>query len=418
MPVKSPKIAVVAPSAPPFGGGGVGTSHYQLYRCFRNRGLDVFLLTFDEREARIPDPDVMRFGASPRERAFLALCSALYLKSRGSKKLAYHFADILACIPGVLRMNRELRQIRPDQIIIPDHCAPGLFLDKGDARVTLVTHHNPARFIDNPLIGDFCPIDVRQAVALEQRVLQKVDGVIAPSHYMEGVFRGTFRYDGPVMTIHNPLDASVMEQVPARDPRSELGLPAQAPLVYIPSAGSVLKGERFIAQIVRGLAGFCSGLVGFYLSGSISPRLARDLMRLPENVRVFSPGHLDYRANIAVLKSCNFGVSPTLIENFSMAILEAGFCGLPMAVFAVGGNGEIISDGANGFCVPCPDVDRLVAAAARLLDPSFCKSMGRTASRLARERFAADTIVDRYLEFCRVEAAAETKPGDERTCLG
>lgn len=418
MPVKSPKIAVVAPSAPPFGGGGVVSSHYLLYRCLRNRGLDASLLTFDERQARIADPEVMRFGASPRERAFLALCSALYLRSRGSKKLAYHCADIFACIPGVLRMNRALRQLRPDLIIMPDHCAPGLFLDKGDARVTLVAHHNPARFIDNPLIGDFCPIDVRQAVALEQRVLRKVDGVIAPSHYMEGVFRETFRYDGPVTTIHNPVDASVMEQVPARDPRSEMGLPAEAPLVYIPSAGSVLKGERFVAQIVHGLAGFCSGEVGFYLSGSMSPSLSRELTRVPENVRVFSPGHLDYRANLAVLKSCTFGVSPTLIENFSMAILEAGYCGLPMAVFAVGGNGEIVSDGVNGFCVPCPDVDGLIVAAARLLDPGCCRSMGRTASRLARERFAADTIIDRYLEFCRMEAVAGTKPGGERRCLG
>ncbi|UPU34370.1 glycosyltransferase family 4 protein [Geomonas paludis] len=398
------KIAVVAPTAPPHGAGGVTSSHYQLYRLLRERGLDATLLTFDERERHIPDPEILRFGASRRERSLLALCSALYLKSQGSKRLAYHLADILCAVPGVLRMNRALRRLGPDRIIIPDHCAPGLFLDQGHARVTMVAHHNPARFMATPLIGDFCPIDVQRAVALEQRVLRKVDGVVAPSAYMERVFRETFRFDGPVTTIHNPLDAAFVERVPARDPRPEMGLPAHAPVVYIPSAGSVLKGARFVADIVGRVGRGCPGAIGFYLSGAIPPELSRELLALPDNVRILAPGHVDNEVNVAYLKSCSFGISPTLIENFSMAILEAVFCGLPMAVFAVGGNAEIVSDGVNGFCVPCPDVAALTDAAARLLDPATCQEMGHNALRMARERFSAAAVVDRYLDFCGCQA--------------
>lgn len=406
---KSPKIAIVAPSAPPLGAGGVAGSHYHLYRCFKKRGLDAVLLTFNEREAGPPDPEILRFGASARQRAFLALCSALYLKAKGSRKLAYQLIDILASVPGVLRMNEALRQLGPDHIIVPDHGAPGLFLAKGRARVTMVAHHNPGRFIGNPLLGDFCPIDVREALCLEQRALAKVDSVIAPSRYMEAVFRETFRFPGPVTTIHNPLDLSLLDGVERRDVRRELGLPADAPLVYIPSAGSRFKGERYVAQIVRRLAGARTGMLGFYLSGELSADLAKELRVLPGNVRIFSPGHLDHVETLAAVKACDFGVSPTLIENFGMAILEAGFCGVPMVVFEVGGTGEMIFDGENGFCAPCPDVEALVAHAERLLDAGYCQEMGRSAALFARRHFDTEAIVDRYLEFCGID------PGPGRT---
>ncbi len=400
---RSPKIAIIAPSAPPLGGGGVASSHYHLYRCFRNRGLDSVLLTFNERRALSADSEIIRFGALMCQRKFLALCSAMYLKAKGSRKPAYQLIDILASIPGVLRMNSVLRQLKPTHIIIPDHGAPGLFIDKGGALLTLIVHHNPARFNNNPLLGDFCPIDVQQALFLEQRVMRKVDGVIAPSHYMEAKFRETFRFDGPVTTINNPFDLSMINEIANKDVHAELGLPADAPLVYIPSAGSRLKGERFVAKIISRLAGIYSGLLGFYLSGDLSVELTEELRSVPANVRIFSPGHLDYCENIALVKSCSFGVSPTLIESFGMAILEAGFCGLPMVVFRVGGTGEIISDGKNGFCVPCPDIDTLVAAAERLLDVEYCRDMGHSAYHYAREHFEMEAIVDRYLTFCGIE---------------
>ncbi len=359
------------------------------------------LLTFNEREAGTGDPDILRFGASSRQRDFLALCSALYLKARGSCKPAYQLIDIIASIPGVLRMNKALHQLRPDHIIIPDHGAPGLFLEKGGARMTMVSHHNPARF-DDPILGDFCPIDIRQAVSLEQRVLKKVDAVIAPSRYMEAVFKETFSFEGPVTTIHNPFYLPFVDGVANTDMRMELGLPDGSPLVYIPSAGSYLKGERFVVEIIRRLASACTGVLGFYLSGNLSASLAQELLSVPANVRIHAPGHLDYRDNLALVKACDFGVSPTLIENFSMAILEAGFCGLPMVAFRVGGVGEIISNGENGFCVPYLDIDALIAASERLLDAGYCREMGEAAYLSARRRFDADAIVDCYLDFCRI----------------
>ncbi|GFE58491.1 glycosyltransferase family 4 protein [Geobacter sp. AOG1] len=401
-PHKQERVVIIAPSAPPSGAGGVANAHYQLYRCFKHRGLDAILLTFNEQGNDISESDIIRFGASSTLRSFLSLSCSIYLKFRGSCRQAYQLNDIIASIPGVRQLNKTLRHLNPEHIIIPDHGAPGLFLDKGNARLTLVTHHNPSRFNKDLALGDYCPVDIHDAISLEQRVLKKVDGVIAPSRYMEGVFRETFHFDGPVTMIHNPVDLMFVDEISKNDVRAELGLPIEAPLVYIPSAGSRLKGACYVAQIIRSLAGIYRGKLGFYLSGGISKELMEVLHGLPQNVRVFSPGHLDYASNLALIKACSFGVSPTLIESFGMSILEANLCGVPMVVFRVGGTGEIIVDGLNGFCVPCHDINSLCSTAEQFLNVEFCKKMGDSACRYSRQYFETNAIIDRYLAFCHI----------------
>lgn len=399
-----PHIAVLAPSAPPLGGGGVASSHFHLYRCLKRRGLDVVLLTYNETTSGEPEADIFRYGAAPFQRSVFGLCSALYLKARGSHKTAYQLADILASIPGVLRLNRVLRHLRPQRIIIPDHGAPGLFLDKGDARLIMVAHHNPSRFVNNPVLEEFCPIDVHEAMKLEQRVLAKVDGVVAPSDYMKGVFQDTFRFNGPVAMIHNPLDMSLIDAVQGRNLRAELGLPEDAPLVYIPSAGSIFKGACYVVEIVKRLSATCVGKIGFYLSGTCADGLMKELNAVAGAARIFAPGQLGYPEHLAVVKACSFGISPTLVESFGMAILEAAVCGVPMAVFRVGGTGEIISDGHNGFCVPCHDLDHLCSVAARFADMEFCRKMAHDSYIFSRRQFDTDKSIDAYLRFCGLDS--------------
>lgn len=399
---KKQRVVIIAPSAPPRGAGGVASAHYHLYRCLVKRGLDVVLLTFNEVGPTGMDPEIIRFGASRLQRVFLALCCLLFLKIRGSRKLAYQLNDIVASMPGIIKLNKVLRRLDPDHIIIPDHGAPGLLLDKGRARLTMVAHHNPVRFINNPALDDCCAVDVDSAVWLEQRVLQKVDGVIAPSRYMEAVFRDTFNFSGPVAMIHNPVDAAYIDSINKNDIRAVLGLSGEAPLVYIPSAGSKLKGAWYVAGIIRRLSEVWRDELGFYLSGYIPDELKAEFQNLPGNVRVYMPGHMEYAGNLAVIKACNFGISPTLIENFGMAIIEANYCGLPMVVFRVGGTGEAIYDGKNGYCVPCHDVDQLLNAAERLLDDTQCRELSKSALQFSHDHFNAETIVDRYLAFCHI----------------
>jgi glycosyltransferase involved in cell wall biosynthesis len=393
------KIAVFAPSAPPAGYGGVVIAHYYLSRVLRQLGCEVTLLTFNETSTAASEPHLLRAGASEWLRKLLGYASFFYLRLSGSKKPVYQLLDIVTCQVGARKNCRALAGIAADFVIIPDHGAPGLMLPRVRPPVILVVHHSPARFAGNPLLGDCCPIDVEKSRRLEQRVLDKVDAVVCPSRYMKQVFQEHYVFSGPVEVIPNLIDEEYLAAITLRDIRRELNLPVRAPIIYIPSAGSELKGANYLFEIVRRLAIAAQGPVGFYLSGTIGARLAAELGRLPGDVRVYMPGALPISDNIAVLKGCDFGVSPTLIESFGMALLEAGFCGVPMVTFDVGGNSELIREGENGFLVPLLDIEALVAKAAALFDGNLLAALRLSTGNSVKRRYDQRSIASLYLEL-------------------
>jgi len=81
--------------------------------------------------------------------------------------------------------------------------------------------------------------------------------------------------------------------------------------------------------------------------------------------------------------------------------------------FDVGGNGEIVEDGASGLVVPFPDVDSLVNAGVRLLsDAPLRHRMGVS----AKERFSmltdSDVILAEWDAVFRRLTACGTDSGE------
>jgi glycosyltransferase involved in cell wall biosynthesis len=398
------KILIIAPSAPPLGGGGITSAHYNLFTILKKRGLTVFFATFGDWPVIAEKEGVFRFGGSPWLIKLLLFVLWPYLKLRGSRKLAYQIADILAAFPGSIRLNHFIKTVNPDIVVLPDHGAPGLFISGGKNRsLFLIAHHNPARFIGNPLLGDFCPLDAELAVGLERRVLRKVSGVICPSEYMLNSMKTTYGNFLPITVIPNVVDIEEIDASPKARLDERLGLNPEATVVYIPSAGSRLKGSRFVFEIVRRLSSTSKQPLGFYLSGDIPDDLKEELRYVPDTTRLLMPGQLSYRDHLALVKGCSFGVSPTLIDSFGMAILEAGYCGLPMVAFNVGGTGEVIADGNNGYLVPYLDVEELIAKATQLLDRQNCLKMGETTKDYMNTRFDQHDIINRFMNFIGVE---------------
>jgi len=398
---RQPAVAVVLPTMPQDGAGGVTSAHFNIYRCLKSLGCTTHLLSFSDSKRSPGEPGAIRCGAPVWLESLLDIGTFIYLKVIGSKKIVYQLADIIFSIPGSLQIRRFIRKLQPDITIVPDHGAPGLSLSNTHSPIILVVHHVPARFIAHPLLGDFCHIDVAKATALEQLVLKHVNAVVCPSDYMKQVFQKTYSFNGEVVVIPNPIDENLIDSIEMLDVRTELGLPGEAPVVYIPSAGSPLKGAKYVFEIVRRLAKANNGPIGFYLSGVITPVLRFELDHAPENVFLFTPGHISLKTNIAYVKSCTFGISPTLIESYGMAILEAGFCNVPMVAFDVGGTGEVIRDGVNGLLSPFLDVEQLINNATKFLDAEFVAKVSRSTGKFVRERFDSHRIANEYLSLCK-----------------
>lgn len=394
------KIAIISHSFPPQGGGGITAANWHLFNALRATDAEVRVFTVGDSGPYREDPEghVVRSGV-PRVVAWLLRKSFRVLfriLDRG--KLAYQTLDIALGVLGALRVAPAVRRWGPDVIISPDQGLPALGLRKGDAVLVLGTHHNPMRFLNNPLIGEHSERDARWALALENRLLEKTDKVICPSEYMKDVFENTHTRRPQIKVIPNFVDLSAIDDIDAEDVRAALDLPGDASVVYIPSAGSAIKGERFVFEIIRRLS-HGGRPIGFYLSGALPPDLQYTLKFLPGNARILAPGHVDYRTNLSYVKGCSFAVSPCLLESFGMAIVEANLCGVPAVAFDVGGNSGLVENGVNGYICAYLDLEDLVEKASLLTDDTHCAVLKANARAHIKKTLNQENNAQELLTF-------------------
>ncbi|MDH4185748.1 MAG: glycosyltransferase family 4 protein [Nitrospira sp.] len=394
------RVAIVSSSCPPLGSGGVSNAQYNLYRALKRNGYDARIFTFGDHKVSLREEDITRLGVPRWFERLIEQVTRGYFRIVEPGKLAYHVSEILSFAWPCARLRSRIRDFRPDVMVLSDHGCPGLMIGRPrGCRAILVSHHNPARFLGNPLWRLHSERDSQIAISFENRVLRHVDAVVCPSEYMRDMFRKTYEYSGPVTVIPNLVDMGLISSIPEYDIRAELGLPQDALLVYIPSAGSAYKGSRFIFEIIRRMAQHTPKQIGFYLSGSIGPELAYELRFSPSNAKIHAPGQVSYATNLATVKSCSFGISPTLVESFGMALLEANLCGVPMVSFDVGGTAEVIGHGMSGVLVPYLDLEALMEATFRLMDERYRASIRRDTLRHATENFGGNSTVMAFMQI-------------------
>ena len=391
------RIAIVQEVFPPEM-GGVAAAHYHLFRILKKAGHEVSVFTYGVSEGNDgKDGAVTNRGSPQWLRMVVSFTARSLFRVIDHSKIAYQSAATWQAALGAWRLNGPLRRFRPDILIVPDHGCPGLMLRPILGCLTIhVCHHNPARFLDEPLFGAHSQKDAAVAMWMEQRSLAKIDRVICPSHYMKSVFYKSYRFGGPVSVIPNVVDLEELDRLESTDLRQDLGLPSDTTVVYIPSAGSKYKGTRFVPEIIRRLTARADRPIVFFLSGDIGNQTRHELSYVTENARLFMPGRVTPTKNLAYAKTCSFAVSPTLIENFSMGFLEATMCGLPVVTFDVGGNSELIIDGENGFLAPYLNIEQLIGQAERLLDATFLTKMRKKTRMFSRQKFDSSHAVTQW----------------------
>jgi glycosyltransferase involved in cell wall biosynthesis len=87
------------------------------------------------------------------------------------------------------------------------------------------------------------------------------------------------------------------------------------------------------------------------------------------------------------------------VETFSIAALEAMALGKPMVMSTIGGAGEQVIDGDNGYLFPGGDIAMLADALHKLQDRQQRMQMGARARLLTAQRFSVGLMVDAYAEL-------------------
>ena len=370
------RIAVISNTFPPFSGGGVATAQYNIFKKLQEEGFEVKGFTFyDHGKIKIKEENIVRCGSGKLIfRTITTLTKAYFNKKQKkdcatSQEYAWQWNFTLNSAIGCWKINRELRKFKPDVIILPDLGTPNYYIKKPskECKVVMISHHNAMRFINNPLIDKHSELDAKLVNNLENKGMKNVDKVICPSEYMKKVFYETHDFNGPVEVVPNLVNEDLIKNSPKIDIKAELNLPEDAPLIYLPAANTPVKGPRYMFETIRRLSASYKKPLGFYLSAGLTEELAYELNHIPENAKIYAPGYLEYTKNIGIIKSCDFGITPTLLESFGMAILEAHMCGVPMVSFDTGGNTDIIISGEDGFLVSYLDMENLIEKSMLLL---------------------------------------------------
>ena len=402
------RIAIISDNFPPTPSGGIASASYNLYKMLKDRKFNVRVFTYSEDEILSRDlqsnNDIIRNGASKYEIILERFQSILkrkfgkwFLHHKLFVGLAYQTQIILNSKYGAKKINKELTKFHPNIVFIPDFGVPGYSINKlKNTKYYHVSHHNPIRFLNNPLLIIHSEEDARIAINYEQKSLSKIDKVICPSNYQKKVFEETFTFKNEILVIPNIVDDDYVKNVFKKDIHIYMNLDINYPIVYIPSAASKIKGEQYVIEIIRRISAELNNQVGFYLSGGLSDNQRFEL-KILEKYHVFAPGMVNNETNISYIKDCRICVSPTLLESFGMALLEALFCQLPCVTFNVGGNQDIIVNGENGYLVPFLDMEDLIEKSVMILkNNQFRNELMRNIQRL-NKKFSSKVVFEKYI---------------------
>jgi glycosyltransferase involved in cell wall biosynthesis len=129
--------------------------------------------------------------------------------------------------------------------------------------------------------------------------------------------------------------------------------------------------------------------------GVLRAELDAQIRNLSLQDRVFLLGD---RSDVADLL-CGFDIfaMSSRTEGYSIALLEACAAGLPIVATDVGGNCEIVREGANGKLVPAASVGAMSGALLELLqNPLVCEGMGQDSRVWALQHGSFHAMARRY----------------------
>ncbi|OWV24470.1 glycosyltransferase family 1 protein [Fibrobacter sp. UWB2] len=136
--------------------------------------------------------------------------------------------------------------------------------------------------------------------------------------------------------------------------RLSMGVPEDCILLLSVGELSVRKNHQVV---MRALAKLDNPKIHYAVAGS--GKLENDLRYLAKSLRIESNFHLlGFRTDVIALnKSADISVLPSLHEGLPVALMEAMAVGLPIVCSKIRGNVDLIEHGKGGFLYGCQDVD-------------------------------------------------------------
>lgn len=233
-------------------------------------------------------------------------------------------------------------------------------------------------------------------------VVPKLFKLIVASRYMkQELIRAGVDADHVVV---NPIGIDVNA-----DAADELPVSLDPPVLLFVGRLYDVKGPHYLLAALEYLDMPCRVvIVG---DGPERERLKRMAVNCPPRHVVEFTGWVEQEELERRYRQASVVVVPSVWpEPFGLVGVEALKHGKPVVAFAVGGVGEWLRDGENGFSVEVKNVPALAGAIKKILtDPQLAGAMSRRARSLAVERFNLERHVDTLLQIYQ-QASASLRP--------
>lgn len=156
-------------------------------------------------------------------------------------------------------------------------------------------------------------------------------------------------------------------------------------------------------------------LYGFIVGdGELREPLENQIREAGLEDRVFLLGYADHDRTLALIKSCDAFLMPSLYEGTPVAILEAMALSRPIIASHVGGIGELVEGEKEALLVESQNPDALFHAMQRLaLDAELSARLGQAARQRVMRDFSLQSQVQATRESYR--KALEGRRGNPRT---
>jgi glycosyltransferase involved in cell wall biosynthesis len=180
------------------------------------------------------------------------------------------------------------------------------------------------------------------------------------------------------------------------DVRSQLGIPADAPLI---GTVGVLRPQKALDLLIRSSLPLLRELpdLRLLIIGAGPEQAALEQLARSNGVedRVLLPGFRDDVPD--VLASLDVAASSSVFEGSPLAVMEYMEAGLPVVATRVGGVPDLIDDGVHGLLVDSGDEEGLTQALRRMLrDRDEARAMAERARERRRREFDLDVVVRRF----------------------
>jgi len=219
-----------------------------------------------------------------------------------------------------------------------------------------------------------------------QKIVRSPDVVISPSHFLAQFYQDRhFFPDSKVEVIPNPA--------PDVKPPTRVCYPRQKKALHVLFAGQLEKhkGILELMEVVRRM----EGRVELHIAGEGS---LTDFVTERSNLdpHVHYHGFVSFEHLEDLFSICDVCAVPSLCyENSPTVIYESLQAGVPVVASSIGGIGELVYEGKNGFLVPPGDVDALIKAFQRFLDTPWPLSQNCVEFQEEMQKYSLKAYVDR-----------------------